>query len=74
MGANVVTSYYDDFREEWEGSRGLDWPAALGWNYRDGQPPLSARVRLRFRDPKGGDIQEFPDDLKVREHPNAPPE
>ena len=41
----------------------------VGADYADGKMALGT---LLLNDPKGGDISEFPDDLKVREFPNAP--
>lgn len=70
LGSNATASYYDEFREEWESQRGNDWPAALDWNHRDGQPPLTARVALPLAK-KGGDFDEFPAALRIREFPEG---
>jgi len=70
LGSNATAGYYDEFREEWESGRGNDWPAALDWNYRDGQPPLTARVALPLAK-KGGLLEDMPADLRVREFPEV---
>lgn len=71
LGKVPTASYYDDFRSEWEDWRGLEWPDACDWNHRDGQPPLTARVTLPLADKKGGSMEEWPEDLRVREFPTA---
>ena len=71
LGRFVEANYYDDVRNWWEGNQGNDWPHAIDWNYRDGQPPIGSRVRLPLVDCKGGEPSEWPDDLRVREFPHA---
>ena len=70
LGSNATAGYYDEFRDEWESQRGNDWPEALDWNRRDGQPPLTACVALPFAK-KGRDFDEFPADLRIREFPGV---
>lgn len=70
LGSNATANYYDEFREEWESGRGNEWPDALEWNHRDGQPPLTALVALPMVK-KGGDFDEFPAALRIREFPEV---
>ncbi len=69
LGSKPVVNYYDDeFREEYE-AHGWDWPDPINWNIRDGQPPLASLVHIKLKDHKGGDMSEWPEDLRVREFP-----
>jgi protein gp37 len=69
LGSNFTVNYYDhEYREEYQ-SHGWDWPEPIDWNTRDGQPPLHSRVQIKLRNRKGGDIAEFPEDLRIREFP-----
>jgi protein gp37 len=70
LGAVPTGDYYED-REPYE-NRGVDWPDALNWNHRDGQPPIGSRVALPLLNKKGGTMDEWPADLRVRELPSAP--
>jgi len=72
LGGNAVVNYYDDAKRSLYESNGWEWPDPIDWNCdRDGQPPLNARVRVRHRDPKGGEPREWSDDLRVREFPKG---
>jgi protein gp37 len=71
LGARAQAGYYDD---AWRGlyeQGGFEWPEPEGWDPRDGQPQVDAKVRLRFSDRKGGDPAEWPEDLRVREMPGV---
>jgi protein gp37 len=70
LGANPTGDYYDD-RAEYEERMGYDWPEPIGWNRHDGQPRIGSRVELPLIDKKGGDLAEFPEDLRVRQFPEA---
>ena len=67
LGAVATGNYYDD-REFYEHS-GYDWPDATNWSHRDGQPPIGSRVVLPLADAKGGNPDEWPEDLRIREFP-----
>jgi hypothetical protein len=43
----------------------------LNWNIDDGQPPNGTKVLFSLNNKKGGDIDEFPEDLQVREFPGG---
>jgi protein gp37 len=71
LGAKPAVNYYDTgFREEYE-AQGWDWPDPIDWDMRNGQPPLGSLVHIKFKNKKGGDISEFPDDLRVRQFPRV---
>ena len=77
LGARPAMSFYEDstFRE-WALDRGrvmqpaprgfVDWDHALF-----GQPHPRAEVWFRFKDSKGGDPAEWPEDLRVQEWPGG---
>jgi protein gp37 len=46
------------------------WPSHIKYHRAEGCP-AGPRDWLRFRDPKGGDPAEWPEDLRVREFPRA---
>ncbi len=70
LGSRPVINYYDDeFREEYE-SHGWEWPDPIDWDIRDGQPPLNSLVHIEMKDRKGGDMNEWPEDLRIRELPS----
>jgi protein gp37 len=72
LGATCTASYYDtELREFVEEERHIDWPDPIGWNYRDGQPPIDARIELPMADKKGGEPEEWPEDLRIRQFPTA---
>lgn len=79
LGACPEIDYYspDDTLREWALSLPytLVSPVAgawVPWNAAwDGQPPPGTVARLRLKDRKGGDIQEFPESLRVREFPEG---
>ena len=68
-GSMFVTSYYDDEYRMLYDDAGLDWPGPIDWDITYGQPPLTSRVRIKLRDRKGGDWNEWPEDLRIREYP-----
>jgi protein gp37 len=71
LGARVHVSYYDEFYQNLYDRRGDEWGPPIGWSYRDGQPPPNTRVRVFLDDRKGGDMAEWPEDLRVREFPRV---
>lgn len=71
LGSRFAVDYYDhEYRDEYE-SHGWEWPEPMGWDTRHGQPPIGSRVRIALKDRKGGDITEFPEDLRVRQFPQT---
>ncbi|HUW35175.1 MAG TPA: DUF5131 family protein [Planctomycetota bacterium] len=46
----------------------LEWPLGTHFGNRTGDPRWNGRQAL-LRDPKGGDMAEWPEDLRVREQP-----
>jgi protein gp37 len=72
LGANPVTNYYGrdggESAAQCEERTGAEITVA-GWDERDGQPPLHTVYQVPLRDPKGGDMAEWPEDLRVREMP-----
>lgn len=73
LGARPTASYYDEaMREKYEHG-GYDWPDPVGWHPGEGQPGAGALVSLtgHFSSKKGGDPEEWPEDLRVREFPEA---
>ena len=71
-GSYPIMGYYEaqDWCDAhgWEFGDDGEWKC-VGWDERDGQPPLSAKVRVPLKDKKGGDPLEWPADLRVRELP-----
>jgi hypothetical protein len=43
----------------------------IDYPYMDGEEKDGARVKCGFKDKKGGNIEQFPRDLQVRESPAA---
>lgn len=71
LGRRPRLGYYDDFRDVWMDTFHEEWPDPIDWSIdRDGQPPLDAVVELPLNDKKGGDPDEWPGDLCIRELPN----
>jgi protein gp37 len=70
LGAHPTANYYDTPTRDHIEGRGADWPDPIGWHEHDGQPGLADRVRLTLHK-KGGDMAEWPADLRVREFPEA---
>lgn len=69
MGSNVVDRNDAGF----DGNDGIGWPAHLMEENRIEDIDTGyqgAPVRLRLRDRKGGDMSEWPEDLRVRQFPN----
>jgi hypothetical protein len=73
LGSNVIDRNDAGF----EGLEPSEWPAAIDWSDRvedniDGSRDdyQGAPVRVRLRDRKGGDPEEWPSDLRVREFPS----
>jgi protein gp37 len=73
LGAVPTVGYYDDAAREWFDKGGFEWPDPIGWDERDGQPRIDARVNVRGKDRKGGDPSEWPADLRVRQFPEVRP-
>jgi hypothetical protein len=71
LGARPIANYYDDEARNAVEGRGDEWPCPIGWDYRDGQPLLDCVVELPLSDPKGGTMEEWPEDLRVREMPTT---
>lgn len=69
LGQNATVDYYRHVRELDVGGFDTTGCVALGWNYRDGQPPIGSRARYYTGDSHGGDMAEWPDELRVREFP-----
>jgi protein gp37 len=70
LGAQSTLDYYceDDGLRGWA----LDGIYSLsGWDEGSGQPPTGTRVTVKLHDRKGGDMDEFPEDLRVREFPQV---
>ena len=77
VGANVRTRN-DSLSTEQDPDVSTDWPApADGWGridenldgYRDGYQ--GAPIRIYLKHPKGGAMEEWPADLRIREFPHA---
>lgn len=69
LGSKFAVNYYDhEYREEYE-SHGWEWPEPMDWNTHHGQPPIGSRVRIQLKSRKGGDTDEWPPDLRVRQFP-----
>jgi protein gp37 len=74
LGADPRVNYYDDQAREWFDRVGFEWPDPIGWSEHDGQPQLDAVVSIRGPNwKKGGDIEQFPPELRVREFPKETP-
>jgi protein gp37 len=72
LGAKPRANYYDRACREVVEDRGDDWPDPIGWNIDiEGQPRTDAVVQFPMKDRKGGDIAEFPEDLRVRQMPGG---
>jgi protein gp37 len=71
LGVEPRVNYYDDLTREFFEERNLEWPDPIGWSERDGQPRLDAVVSLRSPSRKGGEIEDWPEDLRVREFPEV---
>lgn len=80
LGSVVVVDYYtdDESLREWalSGRYEVLEPTRDGWYVRDDdrdryQPPPGTRIRVRLKDKKGGDWNEWPEDLRVREYPTS---
>jgi hypothetical protein len=78
LGSVPAVDYYTDdesIREDaLEGRHKVLVPAGRGggftqWNERDGQPPPGTLLQLKLKNVKGGEMQEWPEDLRVREFP-----
>jgi hypothetical protein len=70
LGAQPMVDYYedDDSLREWA----LDGIYSLsGWDESIGQPPMGTKVTVHLHDRKGGDLEEFPEELRVREFPEV---
>ncbi len=70
LGAHVITRNDDG----WEGDTPRSWPMDTRFDehihgYREDYQGAPVRVRLRCR--KGGDISEWPEDLRVRQWPEV---
>jgi protein gp37 len=71
LGAIPTASYYDRDLRQWYDGEGWEWPDPIGWHERDGQPTLDSRIPVEMKDPKGGTMEEWPEDLRVREMPGV---
>jgi protein gp37 len=81
LGAKALMNYYE--AKDWYEATGFDWLDlkiyAHGWNdslyewkpERDGQPPTDSLAHIEMRDRKGGNPDEWPEDLRVREMPGG---
>lgn len=70
LGAHPQLDYYceDDSIREWAFN---ERHSLVGWDESDGQPPTGTKIEIHLRDRKGGDIEVFPEDLRVREFPKV---
>jgi protein gp37 len=64
LGALPIVGYYSERWRNYYDEQGWDWPDPIDWDPRDGQPPLDSRVRIRLKDRKGGDMDEWTGPLK----------
>lgn len=69
LGSNPTANYYDEGYRELHEAEGIEHPEPIDWDYRDGQPPLGTRMSVRGRSRAGGDMAEWPADLRCREFP-----
>lgn len=69
LGQRATVNYYDHVGELDRAGFDTTGVVALGWNYRDGQPPPCSRARYHTGDSHGGEPDEWPEDLRVREFP-----
>lgn len=54
----------------WSSDKAKDYPGRRVWMWASGDS-LEQKLLLKFDDTKGGDMAEWPEDLRVREFPNA---
>lgn len=77
LGAHVLTRNDDNFTIEQDPPEPDDWPPHFVEEDRIEQHPRDvyqgAPVRVRLRDPKGGDMSEWPSRLQVRQFPAVRP-
>jgi protein gp37 len=80
LGALPVIDYYtdeDDLREQCLADNGRVWEPARGgwspWDWRQDhyQPRPGTILEMKLHDPKGGDMDEWPEDLRVRQMPGG---
>ncbi len=71
LGSDARTGYYDDAARDVIEQAGGDWPDPIGWCEHDGQPNHADLVALKLRK-KGGDMTEWPVDLRIRQFPLTP--
>lgn len=70
IGAHALASDCDDDFGGQHEADGREWPDPIWWDCaHDGQPPSGSRMRLSFRNRSGGDADEWPEALRVREFP-----
>ncbi len=69
MGSYVVDRNDAGFEAEWNGGRG--WPAGVDQVEHLDEGYQGAPVRIRLKDKKGGSMEEWPKDLRVREFPQV---
>lgn len=67
MGGNVIDRNDAGFDAEWNGGRG--WNVSINQVEDIDSGYQGAPVRVRLKDRKGGDMAEWPEDLRVREFP-----
>lgn len=71
LGQRPTVDYYQHMRELDAGGFDTSSCVALGWSYRDGQPPPGSRAHYYTGDSHGGEPAEWPEDLRVRESPEV---
>lgn len=69
LGSRLEANFYDECRDDWEELHGGEWPDPYIWTSKPYQPHIDEMVHLKTKDRKGGDPEEWPADLRVREFP-----
>lgn len=71
LGSQIIGDYYE--RDDFFRDRMFDGRINLiGWrDESDGQPPLDTKVRFRLAHRKGGDPNEWAEDLRIRQMPKV---
>lgn len=69
LGSNPTANYYDEGYRQLFDAEGIERPEPLGWDCRDGQPPLDTNMSVRGLARAGSEPAEWPLDLRRREFP-----
>ena len=73
MGGNPIVPYYldDNYLRDWamDHAKKVRWPDGTEHNEEDFQPPPGSYVEVRLRDKKGGDMEEWPEEFRIRMMP-----